>query len=112
MARLAANGFIEVHQHTVVKHGDWRGLNELIAEFLEALDLREVTLVHSDWGGGLFLTAYGLDERVGSLMVLPCGTDSLRFRPALNITAAEVDEALNRLDEALATIETTGAVTG
>ncbi|WP_040798404.1 alpha/beta fold hydrolase [Nocardia higoensis] len=49
-----------------------RGLNELIAEFLAALDLREVTLVHSDWGGGLFLTAYGLDARVGSLIVLPC----------------------------------------
>lgn len=49
-----------------------RGLNVLIAEFLTALDLRDTTLVHSDWGGGLFLTAYGLDERVGRLIVLPC----------------------------------------
>ncbi|MFE3755507.1 alpha/beta fold hydrolase [Nocardia tengchongensis] len=49
-----------------------RGLNQLVAEFLAALDLRDVTLVHSDWGGGLFLTAYGLDERVGRLIVLPC----------------------------------------
>ncbi|TQM28851.1 alpha/beta fold hydrolase [Nocardia bhagyanarayanae] len=49
-----------------------RGLNQLIADFLTALDLRDVTLVHSDWGGGLFLTAYGLDERVGRLIVLPC----------------------------------------
>ncbi|MFF0631700.1 alpha/beta fold hydrolase [Nocardia sp. NPDC004151] len=49
-----------------------RGLNRLLAEFLAALDLRDVTLVHSDWGGGLFLTAYGLDERVGRLIVLPC----------------------------------------
>ncbi|MGW4534043.1 alpha/beta fold hydrolase [Nocardia sp. NPDC004340] len=49
-----------------------RGLNQLLAEFLTALDLRDVTLVHSDWGGGLFLTAYGLDERVGRLIVLPC----------------------------------------
>ncbi|MEU1207244.1 alpha/beta hydrolase [Nocardia sp. NPDC005825] len=49
-----------------------RGLNRLLAEFLTALDLRDVTLVHSDWGGGLFLTAYGLDERVGRLIVLPC----------------------------------------
>ncbi|MFC4373414.1 alpha/beta fold hydrolase [Nocardia halotolerans] len=48
-----------------------RGLNQLIADFLTALDLREVTLVHSDWGGGLFLTAYGLDERVGRLIVFP-----------------------------------------
>ncbi|MFE3102525.1 alpha/beta fold hydrolase [Nocardia tengchongensis] len=49
-----------------------RGLNQLVAEFLAALDLRDVTLVHSDWGGGLFLTAYGLDERVERLIVLPC----------------------------------------
>lgn len=48
------------------------GMNHLVADFLAALDLREVTLVHSDWGGGLFLTAYGLDERVGRLIVLPC----------------------------------------
>ncbi|MTE13198.1 alpha/beta fold hydrolase [Nocardia aurantiaca] len=49
-----------------------RGMNQLIADFLEALDLHDVTLVHSDWGGGLFLTAYGLDERVARLIVLPC----------------------------------------
>ncbi|MGV9680988.1 alpha/beta fold hydrolase [Nocardia sp. NPDC003482] len=49
-----------------------RGLCGVIADFLAALDLRDVTLVHSDWGGGLFLTAYGLDERVGRLIVLPC----------------------------------------
>ncbi|MFE7717634.1 alpha/beta fold hydrolase [Nocardia rhizosphaerihabitans] len=49
-----------------------RGLNQLIADFLAALDLSDVTLVHSDWGGALFLTAYGLDKRVGRLIVLPC----------------------------------------
>lgn len=49
-----------------------RGMNVVIADFLAALDLRAVTLVHSDWGGGLFLTAYGLDERVAQLIVLPC----------------------------------------
>lgn len=49
-----------------------RGLNQLVADLLAALDLRDVTLVHSDWGGALFLTAYGLDERVGRLIVLPC----------------------------------------
>ncbi|WP_054811492.1 alpha/beta fold hydrolase [Nocardia arizonensis] len=48
------------------------GLNRLVAEFLAALDLRGVTLVHSDWGGALFLTSYGLDERVARLIVLPC----------------------------------------
>lgn len=51
---------------------DLRGLNDLIHSFLEALDLRDVTLVHSDWGGSLFLTAYGLDERVSAAVILPC----------------------------------------
>ncbi|MBF6133035.1 alpha/beta hydrolase [Nocardia otitidiscaviarum] len=49
-----------------------RGQNRIIADFLAALDLRAVTLVHNDWGGGLFLTAYGLDERVGRLIITPC----------------------------------------
>ncbi|AYF74067.1 alpha/beta hydrolase [Nocardia yunnanensis] len=49
-----------------------RGMNQLIADFLAALDLRDVTLVHTDWGGSLFLTAYGLDERIGRMIVLPC----------------------------------------
>ncbi|MBF6352192.1 alpha/beta hydrolase [Nocardia flavorosea] len=49
-----------------------KGLNRLVADFLAALDLHDVVLVHSDWGGALFLTAYGLDERVGGLVILPC----------------------------------------
>jgi pimeloyl-ACP methyl ester carboxylesterase len=48
------------------------GQVRLVAEFLDALDLRDVTLVCTDWGGGLLLTAHGLDERVGRLVVLPC----------------------------------------
>jgi pimeloyl-ACP methyl ester carboxylesterase len=44
----------------------------IVADFLAALDLRDVTLVHSDWGGGLFLTARGRDERVSAQVVLPC----------------------------------------
>ncbi|MEV5653024.1 alpha/beta fold hydrolase [Nocardia sp. NPDC052254] len=49
-----------------------RGLAGIIADFLVALDLHEVTLVHSDWGGGLLMTAYGLDERIARLVVFPC----------------------------------------
>ncbi|MEC3915328.1 alpha/beta fold hydrolase [Nocardia sp. CDC160] len=49
-----------------------RGLNQLIADFLAALDLHDITLVHTDWGGGLFLTAYGLDDRIARMIVLPC----------------------------------------
>ena len=49
-----------------------RGMVQLLAEFMAALDLRDVALVHTDWGGGLFLTAYGLDERVARLIILSC----------------------------------------
>ncbi|GAA1553318.1 alpha/beta hydrolase [Actinomadura kijaniata] len=49
-----------------------RGQVALVADFLDALDLRDVTLVHSDWGGSLFLTAYGRDERVARQVILPC----------------------------------------
>lgn len=49
-------------------HGQVR----LLAGFLDALELNDATLVHSDWGGGLFLTARGLDRRVARLVILPC----------------------------------------
>lgn len=48
------------------------GQIRIVAGFLDALDLRDVTLVHSDWGGALFLTARGLDQRVARQIVLPC----------------------------------------
>lgn len=48
-------------------HGQVR----LVADLLDALDLRGATLVHTDWGGALFLTALGLDQRVGRIVVLP-----------------------------------------
>ncbi|GAA3217459.1 alpha/beta hydrolase [Actinocorallia longicatena] len=49
-----------------------RGQVTLVADFLDALDLKDVTLVHSDWGGSLFLTAYGLDRRIARQVILPC----------------------------------------
>ncbi|PHQ51390.1 alpha/beta hydrolase [Streptomyces cinnamoneus] len=48
------------------------GQVRLVADFLDALDLDDVTLVHTDWGGGLFLTAHGLDRRVARQVILPC----------------------------------------
>jgi L-lysine 6-transaminase len=39
------------------------------------------------------------------MIVLPCGTVSIRFRPALTIAEAEIDEALERLDRTLAGID-------
>lgn len=48
------------------------GMAGLVADLLDVLDLDDVTLVHSDWGGGLFLTALGRDRRVARLVILPC----------------------------------------
>jgi pimeloyl-ACP methyl ester carboxylesterase len=48
------------------------GQVRLVADFLDALGLEDVTLVHSDWGGALFLTARGLDHRVARQVMLPC----------------------------------------
>ena len=42
---------------------------ELVGEFLDALELEDVTLVSSDWGGGTLLTAAGRDARVGRLVI-------------------------------------------
>ena len=44
----------------------------LVAEFLEKLDLREVTLVGNDWGGAQLLVSEGVDERVGRLVLTSC----------------------------------------
>jgi pimeloyl-ACP methyl ester carboxylesterase len=49
-----------------------RGQVRIVAAFLDALGLEDVTLVHSDWGGALFLTAHGLDQRISRLVILPC----------------------------------------
>jgi len=48
------------------------GQVRLVADLLDALSLEGVTLVHSDWGGALFLTARGLDDRVARQVILPC----------------------------------------
>ncbi|WP_051574414.1 alpha/beta fold hydrolase [Mycobacterium sp. URHB0044] len=47
------------------------GMVGIVADFLDALDLSDVTLVVTDWGGALFLTAAGRDKRVGSLVICP-----------------------------------------
>lgn len=43
----------------------------LVADFLDALDLTEVILVVTDWGGPLFLTDMGRDKRVSKLVICP-----------------------------------------
>ncbi|MEV0144360.1 MULTISPECIES: alpha/beta hydrolase [unclassified Nonomuraea] len=49
-----------------------RGLASLVGEFLERLDLREVTLVLNDWGGAQVLVSEGRAERVGRLVLTAC----------------------------------------
>jgi len=48
------------------------GQVRLVADVLDALHLQDVTLVHADWGGALFLTARGLDHRLARQVILPC----------------------------------------
>ncbi|MGV9308374.1 MULTISPECIES: alpha/beta fold hydrolase [unclassified Nonomuraea] len=48
------------------------GVALLVAEFLDRLDLREVTLVLNDWGGGQLLVPLGRAERVGRLVLTSC----------------------------------------
>ena len=48
------------------------GQVRIVADFLDALALENVTLVHSDWGGALFLTARELDHRIARQVILPC----------------------------------------
>lgn len=43
----------------------------VVADFLDALDLTDVTLVVTDWGGPLFLTDMGRDQRVSRLVICP-----------------------------------------
>jgi pimeloyl-ACP methyl ester carboxylesterase len=47
------------------------GMVAIVADFLDALDLADVTLVVSDWGGPLFLTDAGRDKRVARLVICP-----------------------------------------
>jgi pimeloyl-ACP methyl ester carboxylesterase len=47
------------------------GQVQVVADLLDALGLEDVTLVHSDWGGALFLTARGLDHRIARQVILP-----------------------------------------
>jgi pimeloyl-ACP methyl ester carboxylesterase len=49
-----------------------RGIAQTIGELLEALDLRDVTLVMNDWGGGQLLIGGPYDERIARLALCSC----------------------------------------
>jgi pimeloyl-ACP methyl ester carboxylesterase len=48
------------------------GIARLIDEFVEALDLRDVTLAVNDWGGPLLLLADGAPARIGRVVITSC----------------------------------------
>jgi pimeloyl-ACP methyl ester carboxylesterase len=83
--------------HTVAMRPDAdvtpHGVADLIAEFLEALDLRDVTLVGNDTGGALCqLVVTRRPERVGRLVLTPCDAfenfPPKMFRPMAAAAAA------------------------
>ena len=47
------------------------GMVGIVADFLDALELTDVTLVVTDWGGPLFLTDVGRDKRLARLVICP-----------------------------------------
>ena len=49
-----------------------RGLSRLVAEFIERLDLRAVTLVENDWGGAHLLVSERGGERIARLVLTSC----------------------------------------
>lgn len=49
-----------------------RGIGRIVAELLDALDLRDVTLCFNDWGGAQVMIADGLMGRVGRLALVAC----------------------------------------
>jgi pimeloyl-ACP methyl ester carboxylesterase len=69
-----------------------RGLAHLLAEFLEHLDLSDVTLVVNDWGGPLLLVA-DRPERVGRLVLTSCEAFD-NIPPGLPGRAAQVASLL------------------
>jgi pimeloyl-ACP methyl ester carboxylesterase len=59
-----------------------RGQVRLLVEFLERLELQEVTLVFNDWCGAQLVVAEGWDARVGRLVLASCETDD-NYPPGL-----------------------------
>jgi pimeloyl-ACP methyl ester carboxylesterase len=51
-----------------------RGHARIVADFLAALDLRDVTLAFNDWAAPQLLIADGLVERIGGLVLVACET--------------------------------------
>lgn len=62
------------HRHPMRPDADLTqlGVAGILADLLDALDLRDVTLVLNDWGGGQFLVNLGRTGRIGRLVLAAC----------------------------------------
>ncbi|HEY2954093.1 MAG TPA: L-lysine 6-transaminase [Candidatus Eisenbacteria bacterium] len=99
---IAEERLIE-HAATVGEHLK-RGLERLVAERPDALSnargrglMCAIDFADTPTRDAVAARAYEL-----GMIILPCGERSLRFRPPLDVTAAEVDEALDVLRRAAA----------
>jgi pimeloyl-ACP methyl ester carboxylesterase len=62
------------HRHPMRADADlsMRGIDELLGELLEALELHDVTLVMNDWGGPQLLVGSRHDARIARLALCSC----------------------------------------
>jgi pimeloyl-ACP methyl ester carboxylesterase len=62
------------HRHPMRADADlsMRGIAEIAGEFIERLDLREITLAMNDWGGAQLLIGGARDERIARLALCSC----------------------------------------
>jgi pimeloyl-ACP methyl ester carboxylesterase len=62
------------HRHAMRADADlsMRGIAGVLGEFIERLNLREITLAMSDWGGGQLLVGGEHDERISRLVLCSC----------------------------------------
>lgn len=59
------------------------GVARIFAEFLDALDVDDVTVVLNDWGGGQFMVSDDRADRIGRLVLASCEAfDNFPPRPA------------------------------
>lgn len=66
-----------------------QGVAGILGDFLDALDLRDVTLVLNDWGGGQFLINAGRTERIGRMVLAACEAfDNFPPKPARVLAVA------------------------
>jgi L-lysine 6-transaminase len=106
-----------IEQDRLVEHAAAVGAHLLAG--LQAMQAKRPGVVSNARGRGLMCAIDFQDGDVRGavqgkaydlgVIILPCGTRSLRFRPPLDITVAEVEEALSLLDRAIEGVAVTSS---